>query len=812
MSTLHTRPGQSSAEQVDDPSTDCSTPGSPDHASAAPCSATPGSPAPGSPARGSAAQSSPAPGSAPTDRVGRLAGLLTGRRSAWAVLAISVVLLLAVMGGIRGTGPVAGMDALPAEAESSQVHTIAQRLDGQRYQPVFAVVTRADGGKLTDADQASIAELREQLAAQTGRQALGPMPSEDGKADLAMATVDVQRDDEQVDQEIADLRATASQWAPDGLQVQVTGGPAVGADIRGAFAGADFRLLAVTLAVVTVLLLLTYRSPVLWLLPLTVVALAEGASRSVTGFLGEQMQLAFDSGVVSVLVFGAGTNYALLLISRYREELRRHENHRTALATAWRGTAPAILASNLTVVLALLTLLLAVMPATRGLGIASAAGLLLALLAVLFPLTALLAATGRRVFWPFVPRAEQPTHAQAAVDEASSAGVTGAGAGVTRATAADAGATAAAAGATAAAAGATGAAAGATERAGGSAADVPSAPPRTDSAERSVFGRIASAVTARPLACTIGVVALLGLLATGLMGTRVGLAQSEQFADTNESASGFAVMAEHYGAGESAPHRVAVPTSQADALTAQLETVPGIERVTPVGQTSDGWSVVDAVGYGEPESDAAFDEVRALRWAAADTAPEALVGGTSATALDVREDSFRDLAVIAPVILAVVLVVLVVLLRSLVAPFVLLAANLLSTMAAIGLGLWVGGALFDIPALDVTVPLLAFLFLVALGVDYTIFLVHRARHEAAEHGTTAGMVRAVGSTGVVITSAGVVLAAVFAALGVLPLVVLFQLGLIVGLGVLLDTLVVRTMLVPALFALVGDRMWWPTRP
>lgn len=791
MSTLHTRPDQSSAEPVGDPSTDRSASDSPAPGSAAAGSPTPRSPAPGSPAPGSAAQSAPAPGSAPTDLVGRLAGLLTGRRSAWAVLALSVVLLLAVMGGIRGTGPVAGMDALPAEAESSQVHAIAERLDGQRYQPVFAVVTRADGGELTGADQASIAELREQLAAQTGRQALGPMPSEDGKADLAMATVDVQRDDEQVDQEIADLRATASQWAPENLQVQVTGGPAVGADIRGAFAGADFRLLAVTLAVVAVLLLLTYRSPVLWLLPLTVVALAEGASRSVTGFLGEQMQLAFDSGVVSVLVFGAGTNYALLLISRYREELRRHEDHRAALATAWHGTAPAILASNLTVVLALLTLLLAVMPATRGLGIASAAGLLLALLAVLFPLTALLAVTGRRVFWPFVPRAEQPTHAQAAFDEASSARVTGAGAGVTRATAAAAGATGAAA---------------------GSAADVPSAPPRAVSAERSVFGRIASTVTARPIVWTIGVVALLGLLATGLLGTRVGLAQSEQFADTNESASGFAVMAEHYGAGESAPHRVAVPTAQADALTAQLESVPGIARVTPVGQTSDGWSVIDAVGSAEPESDAAFDEVRALRSAAADTTPEALVGGTSATALDVRDDSFRDLAVIAPVILAVVLVVLAVLLRSLVAPFVLLAANLLSTMAAIGLGLWVGGALFGIPALDVTVPLLAFLFLVALGVDYTIFLVHRARHEAAEHGTTTGMIRAVGSTGVVITSAGVVLAAVFAALGVLPLVVLFQLGLIVGLGVLLDTLVVRTMLVPALFALIGDRMWWPTRP
>ena len=180
--------------------------------------------------------------------------------------------------------------------------------------------------------------------------------------------------------------------------------------------------------------------------------------------------------------------------------------------------------------------------------------------------------------------------------------------------------------------------------------------------------------------------------------------------------------------------------------------------------------------------------------------------------MDVRTDSTRDLLVVAPMILAVVLIVLMVLLRAVIAPLVLLTVNVASAVAAIGLGLWAGRLLLGIPALDVTVPLLAFLFLVALGVDYTIFLVHRARLEAATHGTTQGMVRAVGSTGVVITSAGVVLAAVFAALGVLPLVVLGQLGLIVGLGVLLDTLLVRTVLVPALFALIGDRMWWPTRP
>ena len=192
--------------------------------------------------------------------------------------------------------------------------------------------------------------------------------------------------------------------------------------------------------------------------------------------------------------------------------------------------------------------------------------------------------------------------------------------------------------------------------------------------------------------------------------------------------------------------------------------------------------------------------------------PHALVGGTTASALDVRTDSARDLLVVAPMILVVVLLVLIGLLRAVVAPLVLLAVNVASAVSAVGLGLWVGRLALDIPALDVTVPLLAFLFLVALGVDYTIFLVHRARHEAEEHGTAHGMVRAVGSTGVVITSAGVVLAAVFAALGVLPLVVLGQLGLIVGLGVLLDTVLVRTVLVPALFALVGDRMWWPSRP
>lgn len=737
---------------------------------------------PGGPGEEVTLSSSDGP-SGPLGRIGsRIAGALTGRRSAWVMLAVFVALLLAMAGGLRGAGPAAGMDALPDSSESSRAAAIADTMEGNRYQPVFAVITREDGTALTADDKAAIETLGENLAEVSGRDAVGPMPAEDGEADLVMTTVDSEADNDAMDAMITDLRDAAAESAPEQLSVSVTGGPAVGSDIRGAFSGANFKLLAVTIAVVAVLLLLTYRSPILWLIPLSIVALADGAAGALTSMLGEQFALAFDAGVISVLVFGAGTNYALLLISRYREELHAHEDHRAALRTAWVRTAPAIIASNVTVVLALLTLLAAVMPATRGLGIAAAAGLLVAVIAVLFPLTALLAVVGRKVFWPFVPKPET-------AERTETAGVAGTeGIADTQA--------------------------GAESRE--SAESLKSASGRRDDAEHGPFATVARTVTKRPLFAAVISLVLMGVLATGLIGTRVGLSQDEQFASANESSTGFAAMAEHYGAGESAPHQIVVREDMSGGTNAALaaaEDVPGIDRASVTGTTPDGWAVLSAVGTAEPESPAAIDEAEGLRDTLHDlSGADVLVGGTTASAMDVRADSTRDLLVVAPMILAVVLIVLIGLLRAVVAPLVLLTVNVASSVAAIGLGLWAGRLLFDIPALDVTVPLLAFLFLVALGVDYTIFLVHRARHESAEHGTKQGMVRAVGSTGVVITSAGVVLAAVFAALGVLPLVVLGQLGLIVGLGVLLDTLLVRTVLVPALFALIGDRMWWPSKP
>ncbi|GAB4097536.1 MMPL family transporter [Brachybacterium horti] len=669
--------------------------------------------------------------------------LLTGRRSAPVVVGLFLLLALAAIGLLKGSGPVAGMDAVPDSFESSRAAALVAEADADGRDQLLVVLSRADGGELTSEDAADVETLRTALAEETGAEALGPMPSEDGKADLLVASIPSDASKDAADAQVEELRTLAGSTAPESLRVEITGGPAVAADVRGAFAGANFTLLAVTIAVVAVLLLLTYRSPVLWILPLAVVGLAERVTMGLLDVLGERASLAFDAGVVSVLVFGAGTNYALLLISRYREELHRHEDHRAALAAAWRGTVPAILASNATVVIALLSLLLAVMPAARGIGIAAACGLVISLVAVLFPLTALLAVAGRRVFWPLVPRPS---------DEAP------------------------------------------------------------DAAPHGVFARAARGVVRRPLISVLGSLLVLGVLSTGLIGMRVGLAQDEQFATATEAQAGFDTLAAHYGAGQGSPHTVVLPTAELDAVTTAAEGSAGVVSVSPTGTTPEDSTVLSVVGTASPGSAAALTEVRELRAAVHGVAPDALVGGPSAEALDVREASFRDLAVVAPAILLVVLVVLALLVRAVVAPVLLMLVNLLSAVASIGLGLGVGRALLGVEALDVTVPLLAFLFLVALGVDYTMFLVHRARHETAGHGTAEGMVRAVGATGVVITSAGVVLAAVFAALGVLPLVVLGQLGLIVGLGVLLDTLLVRTVLVPALFALVGDRMWWPSRP
>ena len=669
---------------------------------------------------------------------------LTSRRGAWVSLGIVLIAFVALFGLFSRIDAPSSNETAPADSESSSVSALLDEFPDADEQSVIIVASRTDAGELTASDIDALGDLAPVLDEHTGLESSSPSVSDDGEAAVIVTPIIVGEDNAETADIVKELRSALP--AVDGLTLQVTGGPAFGADITSSFDGADFTLLIVTILIVALLLIITYRSPILWLLPLVVVAFADQLASKVTGVVGSWLDLQFDAGIISVLVFGAGTNYALLLISRYREELAVNDDHRAALSTAWRKTVPAIVASNVTVVLALLTLALAVIPGTRGLGISSAVGLLIALAAVLLALPPLLAVCGRKVFWPFVPK------------PASAAG--------------------------------------------------PGRPKRD-----SVWHRIATRVMKRPVVSLVSGLALLAVMATGLIGTTVGLDQVEKFRVQSESAAGLEVLAEHFPPGESQPIFVVSNSSHADEVIDAVDDLDGVVRAHPTGETDDGeLTRIMVTGEYAPGTTESLDLVTELREVVHDLpGADALVGGATATDLDARAGNQQDLLVIAPLVLAVSFIVLLVLLRSIVAPIVLLLVNVASAAAAIGVGSWLSRVLFDQPALDLQVPLLAFLFLVALGIDYTIFLVHRARAEAEVVGTREGMVQAVSHTGAVITSAGIVLAAVFAALGVLPLVTLGQLGLIVGVGVVVDTLVVRTVIVPALFGVLGDRIWWPRK-
>jgi RND superfamily putative drug exporter len=675
------------------------------------------------------------------DRIGEL---VSGRRS-W-VLALLIAALGGALLGLIPQSDTAQQSpvVLPPTAESVRAGEEIKQFPGGNSAPVLLVISRADGDDLSPDDLAAAQQARERMAGVTGVVAApGPpiIPSTDGQAAVAPVALNPDLTGFALSDTVTELRTAARDGLPDGLGASVTGGPAFGADIANSFAGANINLLAVTGAVVALLLIITYRSPVLWLVPLLVIAFADRIAAVVGAAVADAAGLGGDgstSGITSVLVFGAGTNYALLMISRYREELRREPAHRQALRTAVRFAGPAIVASNATVVLALLSLLLADSPTTRSLGVQAASGLVVAAIFVLLVLPPLLALFGPKLFWPFIPRA-------------GSAEITTTGA----------------------------------------------------------WHRVADWVSGHAARVTVASILVLGILATGLIGIPVGLSLIDQFRVRADSVDGFKTLSAHFPGGLTDPTRVIAHTADADAVQAAISATPGIASVTPAGVSDTGltqWSVVlDAT----PASDAAFTTVAALRDSVHKADPGALVGGSDATALDTKNTAVRDRWVVIPAILIVVLAVLYVLLRAALTPLVLVATTTLSTLAALGMGGWVSVHLLGFPALDNTTPLFAFLFLVALGVDYTIFLVTRAQEETPLYGTRGGIVRAVSATGAVITSAGIVLAAVFAVLGVLPLIALTQLGIIVGLGILLDTFVVRTVVIPALFTLIGPAIWWP---
>jgi RND superfamily putative drug exporter len=672
--------------------------------------------------------------SAPSPR-GRWLSFAVGPRTAWLV-ALLPLLLGALLIGLVGEGerdrtPV---DSLPEGYDSTQAVALAGELPQSDASTAVLVFT-ADEGRLSATQRQGITALVADLVPR-GRPVV--VPSEDGTAVLGIVPVEAASATENADA-VTGLRAALDQDAPDGVTAQVTGPAGIEADLAAVFEGANTRLLLVTASVVAVLLIVTYRSPVLWVLPLLVVGVADRTAAVLATQLLAALDVAWDEstvGILSVLVFGAGTNYALLLVSRYRDELRTTPSRHDAMARALRRTAEPVLCSAGTVVAGLLTLLLSVVPTTRGLGLACATGIVVAATYVLVCLPALLVVCGRWVFWPKVPHEGD----------------------------------------------------------------------RTLNESRSPWRRVGDRVARRPALVATGVVLLLAALASGLTRVQLGLDEADQFLETPEAITAAERIAESFPAGTASPTRV-LTRDDPRAVAEAVRGTDGVASVRPAA-SGNGVTEVDVVLQGASGSAEAERAVADLRESVA-AFRATHVGGAEAEAVDALAGAERDRVLLIPLILGVVLVALTLLLRALVAPVLLVATVVATYAASLGVSWWLFTGPLGFGALDEGVPLLAFLFLVALGVDYNIFLVTRAREEASEHGTREGMLRALAATGGVITSAGILLAAVFAVLGVLPLVVLAQLGVVICIGVLLDTLVVRTLLVPALALVLGDWFWWP---
>ncbi len=660
--------------------------------------------------------------------------LIVHRRRSWLVALLLVLVAGGVIGAMKeATRTTSALDGLPIGAESTAVVEVLQTFP-QKEGSSAVVLYAATNGTL---DEPTIAALRTRLQ---GRIAGPLVVSEDKSAAIGVVPVTA-TGNAGISAAVTSLRTDLKADPPAGVTVQVTGPAAVQADLGAVFQGANTRLLLATAGVVALLLLITYRSPTLWLVPLIVVGIADRLAAVLATHVLKATGVAWDEstiGILSVLVFGAGTDYALLLISRYRDELRREPDRYAAMRAALRHTGEAVLLSATTVVLGVLTLLLSVFPTTRGLGLASAVGIVVAAGYALVVLPAVLVLFGRWVFWPVVPRVGQT----ALVDQ------------------------------------------------------------------NSFWRKVGDLVAARPQRFVVGTLVVLALMAGGLTQVRSGLSQTDQFLSKPEAIAAAERLAQSFPAGNSDP-LVVITEGDPAAVVAAAKSVPSVASATP-GQRTDRYAQVAVVLTPQPGTDAARTAVRDVR-AAVHGIPGTIVGGTEARGVDAADAASRDRGVIFPIIFVLVLLALLVMLRSVVAPIILVGTVILTFLAAVGASWWIFTKVFGFTALDVGAPLYTFLFLVALGVDYNIFLVTRAREEAAVHGSRAGMLRALSATGGVITSAGILLAAVFAVLGVLPLVVLAQIGVIICVGVLLDTLVVRTVLVPAIALILGDRFWWPRR-
>jgi putative drug exporter of the RND superfamily len=684
-----------------------------------------------------------------------IAGKLTGRITKWIVL-VAVLAAAAIFGSLAGklidVQDNETENWLPDSAESTQA--IEKLNEFQDEYDVGTTVVYYKKSGLTPEDLAAIESQAPELedvdgvsnvitpegAAAAGSQA--PFVSDDGQVAKSEFTVNygdkLWEDLPDAADDIRDITEI------DGVDVYLAGAGGSTADSATAFSGFDGKLLGAALGAVIIILLISYRSPLLWILPIFSALVSLGTAMGLLYLLAKYTDLTINGQtqfIMMVLVIGAGTDYALLLIARYREELRRHEDRHEAMAFALHRAAPAILASAATVVVGLLCLMFADLNSTAGLGPANAVAIAVTYVVMVTLLPALLVIFGRWMFWPFVPHfgSQEPTQ-------------------------------------------------------GG------------------LWARVGNGISGRPRVVWVVTAGVLVLLSLGFLRLDTsGVPSDEQFTSDVDSVIGQELLIDHQLIDASTPIQVIANADQAAAVRDAMAGVEGIDTPhEPI--VVDGTALINADLRSDPLSDDAEEAVRDVRAAVHDVpGSDALVSGWTAVNLDIQEASARDNKVIIPIVLVAVLLILIGLLRSLLSPILLIGTVVLSFGAALGISGLIFDFIYGFENTDPGFPLFAFVFLVALGIDYNIFLMTRVREETVNHGTRKGSLIALSSTGGVITAAGFVLAATFSALATMPFTFTLQLGTTIALGVLLDTMIVRSVLVTALNLDLGDKIWWPSK-
>jgi RND superfamily putative drug exporter len=673
----------------------------------------------------------------------RVLAFPAGRRAKWLVLAAWLVILMAVAplaGKLFGAVDNDRLGYLPKSAESTAVLKAQANFPQGRINPAIVVYQRAGG--LTEADKQRAAtdlqSLTKKFTPQAGLQQ--PVVAKDGQALIYQIPLVAPSNVQEGKYILDSVDAMRKQLGEPGggLQVKVSGPAGRDADQFLIFRDLQYQLVIIPVIVVAILLLLIYRSPLLFLVPLLTVGMANQVGSAITYELIKNTDLVINSmstGVLSILIYGAGTDYALLLISRYREELARHEDRHEAMREALRRSGGAIIASGATVGLGLLCLFVAELNATLALAPIGIVAVLSAVLAMLTLLPALLVIFGRWLFWPRTPHVGDVKHTSG------------------------------------------------------------------------FWKRAGALVQTRPRALWMVTSLVLVLAVMGLAAFNV--PQQTMFTKTPDSASGQKLISAHFPAGDSNPANVIANSGEAEQVKAAL-LASGAGEVQELGRAGGKVQFVTTL-KAEPGTAAERTLVTRLRQAVHQVSgADAEVGGPAAIALDQRNANVRDSWLIIPLVLVVILLVLFLLLRAITLSVLLIATVALSFGAALGISTFVFEYLFGWAGQDSQLPLLAFVFLVALGVDYNIFLMSRVREESRLLGTRKGMISGLVSTGGVITSAGIVLAATFSVLVALPVISFAEQGFVIGLGVLIDTFIVRSLLVPALVHEIGDKVWWPS--